>query len=365
MFFYKARRKIIRELRRNYNYYETIFITSRTVSQNKELYIDVSGIVLNRYLYVFLKFFHLAGYTVYLPKDKNIINEICQTKGEISRILKEGFVKFGSPRGDFDGIRISKNQLSNDYFTTLLREKLMKEDSYHVPMCEYPSFYHSYENRKECSRNITRKKSVFMSGNIDVRYYDKICKDGLFEIPSRRKVADYIFQKEFYLDIGCPKDLENFIASELDNRVIIIDTVEKFRISGSELKKVIKSFDFFLALPGIEAPLAHNLIEAMSTGSIPIIHSTYAGLFRPVLKNNKNALVYNTLEELVEVIESAFGLSEEEISALRDNVKRYYMDFLAPEAVVRKIECNKYSKIFFFAETSSLSYLKKGLNKNG
>ena len=167
------------------------------------------------------------------------------------------------------------------------------------------------------------------------------------------------------MDIGCPKDLENFIASELDNRVIIIDTVEKFRISGSELKNIIKSFDFFLALPGIEAPLSHNLIEAMSTGSIPVIHSTYAGLFRPVLKNNKNALVYNTLEELVEVIERTFGLSEEKISALRDNVKRYYMDFLAPEAVVKKIECNKYSKIFFFAETSSLSYLKKGLNKNG
>ncbi len=361
MFFYKTRRKLLKKFVEYYNYHKVLFQSSKIKPSDKVIYIDVSGIALNRYLYNFLKFFQINNYTVYLPKNKNIITQLCQDKGEFeyaSWLLKERFVKFDEPPNSPQVLKISKEQLSNDYFSSFFINKLEKE-TYHVPMSEYPTLYHKYDWRKEFSIEMKRKRSVFMIGNINKKYYDNIAKEKVFNILSRRAIADFIFKQKYYININSIIELERYIESEIDKKVILIDTSVNFKIGGEKLKIILQGFDFYFAAPGIIIPQSHNIIEAMSVGNIPILHKTYANLFRPVLQNNINCLIYETIDEMNNTINKIFDLPDEKILNLRKNVSEYYIKNLTPEAVVTKIENNNYIKIFLQAEGISLNYLKK------
>ena len=135
---------------------------------------------------------------------------------------------------------------------------------------------------------------------------------------------------------------------------MLVDTSKEFSIELEELKIILTKFDFFLALPGIIIPQCHNLIEAMSAGCIPVLHSCYAKLLVPNLEHGVNALIYNDLDELNVLILSGFLLSEKEVLKLRLNCINYYKINLTPMQVVSKIEKNKFSKIYIQAEHLSL-----------
>jgi len=361
MFFYKTRRKFFKEIVEYYDYHKILFQTSKINPGDKVIYIDISGIAINRYLYNFLKFFQINNYTVYLPKNKNIIAQLCRDKGEFkyaSWLLKERFVKFDGPSNSKQILKISKEQLSNDYFSSFFINKLEKE-TYHVPMSEFPGLYYKYDWREEFSIEMKRKRSVFMIGNMNRKYYNNIAEEKVFNILSRRAIADFIFLQKYYIKINSMIELERYIQCEIDEKVILIDTFINFTISGEKLKIILKGFDFYLATPGIIIPQSHNMIEAMSVGNIPILHKTYANLFRPILQNNINCLTYETLEEMNDIINKIFDLPDEKILNLRKNVSEYYIKNLTPEAVVNKIENNNFTKIFLQAEGISLNYLKK------
>jgi hypothetical protein len=50
-------------------------------------------------------------------------------------------------------------------------------------------------------------------------------------------------------------------------------------------------------------PLCHNVIEAMSVGTIPIIQKEYAALY-PNLTDNENAVIFNDLEHLDSILKT-------------------------------------------------------------
>lgn len=360
MIFYRTRKALMRKILENYNYYKVLNLSSRTVQKEKSIFVDVSEIAVNRYLYNFLKFFQLSNYTVFLPKNKQIISQLCRNKGEFvyaSWLIEEGIVKFIS-ENKFEGdIKLNKNQLSNDYFSSFFKNDFHKT-TYHVPMSEFPGIYHNSNWKVKSEKDLKRKQSVFMVGNIDRTYYENISKENIFDIPSRRAVADFIYMQDYYKKMSSVLDIEKFIQSELDNKVLLIDTFSDFEIKGDQLKNILKKFDFYLALPGIIIPQSHNIIEAMSMGCIPILHKTYANLFRPVLQNNSNCIVYGSIEELNTILFKLSDFKKPQVIKLRNNVVAYYNEYLAPEAVVKQIKENDFSKIFIQAEEKSIYELQ-------
>ncbi|SKB76394.1 hypothetical protein SAMN05660903_02459 [Salegentibacter salinarum] len=343
----------------NYWFYKTIILKRfESVPKNqKKVFIEIDHITLNRYLYNFIKFFTLNNYTVYIPKNKRVISVLNQKKGEFvygSWILKER-VRIGEPENA--DLVIGKNQLSNNYF----RGKV--GNSYHVPMSEYPGIYrHGFFNEVE-SIQLKRKRSIFMSGNIDAAFYNNISKAGFFEIPSRSQVADFLKKKPYSLEFNNLLELKSFINEEADYKVVLVDTSKQFRIPLKELKNILQKFNFYLALPGILIPQSHNLIEAMSVGCIPVIHRTYAELMFPPLKNMETALVYDSWSELDEIILYSFNLEKSILNSLRENVLEYFSKYLSPGAVVKKIEENDFSTIYIQAEEESLTLLKKDISE--
>lgn len=361
MVFYRARRTLIKSIIDTLNYWKVLYRSAAINEKKKSIHVDISEIALNRYLYNFLKFFHIKGYTVYLPKSKKIISLLSRDKGEFkyaSWLLKEGIVKFVTAHKFKGDIILNKHQLSNDYFSCFFYNEF-KENTYHVPMSEFPGIYHYNDWTEDFQIEKRRKRSLFMIGNIHKDYYDNIAKDKLFDIPSRRAIANFIYLQPYYHGVKSRIDIENFIKSELDNKVLLIDTSEAFQIEGGHLKTILKKFDFYLALPGIIIPQSHNIVEALSVGCIPILHQTYASLFRPGLQHNYNCLVYSTLEGLDVLIKEIPLFSGAEILSLRKNVSSYYNQYLSPNAVVKEIEQNTFSKIYLQAEEISLHLLKK------
>ncbi len=354
MLFYYFRHKSRKLIIENFYYYRNILKSLLIKPRDKSVYIDITGIALNRYLYNFISFFQISGFTVYLPKDKKMIRLLSKKKGEFlygSWILKEK-IKFGKPNNP--NLIISRDQLSNDYFGPS-----NGSNEFHVPMSEYPAFYFYQFKTPILDLNKRRKNSVFMSGNMDSTYYYNISKSKFFNVLSRREVADFVTKKTYYVEVDSIEGVYDFINADNDCKLLLIDTKEKFRIPFKDLKSILVQFNYYLALPGIFIPQSHNLIESMSVGCIPVIHKNYASLFTPALQHMKTAIVYSSLEDLDSKIFELFKFDVQIINLLRKNVYQYHNNYLSPKSVVRKIENNNLSKIYIQAEQKSLEFLYK------
>lgn len=351
MIFYIQRRKIFRY----FKYFYVILKVSFHPVNKKRIYFDVKGIAVNRYLYSFLKMFQLEGYTVFIPKNVDLANNLFDKKGEFkyaSWLLDEKVVKFGKPLEN-KTLAFSRDRLSNDYYSP-------GRNGYHVPMSCYPWYYKNYSHIKEIRVSEKRKRSIFMAGNIDEKFYDKISHSNFFsKIPSRKRTADYLRNSSFYYRVRNGEELKNFINGNLDNKVILIDSSSDFRVPLDQLLFSLNHFYFYFALPGIIIPQSHNLMEAMLCGCIPVIHKEYALLLDPPLEPLKNAIFFNTLSELIELIEGLFSMEEKEIQRMRRNVLSYYLDYLSPKAVVQQVIESKPEKIYLQAEHISLNLSTK------
>lgn len=355
MILYSYLKRIKNRISAYFCYYQTLISSTSLPAGSKRAYLQIDEIIPNRYLYNFIKFFKICGYNIYLPKNKKLIADLNKNKGEYlysSWILKEG-VKLGEPKKPY--IFIAREVLSNAYFNN---EKAGNE--YHVPMSEYPAMYFKGLELPPIIEARSRKNSIFMSGNIDERYYDKISASPFFSIPSRRKVYKHLKNSSgLYFEVRSYDDLSNFIRSDIDEKILMINCSEHFRIPIREVKNILVNFNFYLGLPGVVMPQSHNIIEAMSVGCIPVIHSTYAKTFEPPLMHLQNALIYEDLDEIEELIKKAFKLDLNLIQELQDQVLKYYTENLSPKAVVNRIEKNEFSKIYIQAEAASLNLLKE------
>lgn len=353
MVLYKQRKNIVAQVR----YLNTLLQAYLIPIKKKIIYIDISNIEINRYLAALLQMLSIQGYTIFIPASKKTIKILNNSNGEFryaSWLLSDKLIKFGTPPKTLTGkISIPANKLSNDYFSDS-----DSDSDYHVPMCCYPAFYKQYNLLgKVDPYHFERKRSIFMAGNFDDKYYNRMDKSPFFNQPSRKKVVNFLMEKVYYKPIKSISQLDNYISGNNEYNVILIDSKKDFRIPFTSLYKYLVNFDFFLALPGITIPQSHNLIEAMACGSIPIIHREYAELIQPPLEHDKNALLFSDLDDLDELISKTFSFSDNFVTAIRQNVIVYYSKFLSPEAIASNVLDPKIKKIYIQAEHVSLDYL--------
>lgn len=80
MILYSLRKLIKNEVVNYYFLLKILLISTLSKSKSKKIYIDISEIHLNRYLYNFIKFFTIEGYTVYLPYNRKLISKLSLNK---------------------------------------------------------------------------------------------------------------------------------------------------------------------------------------------------------------------------------------------------------------------------------------------
>jgi len=178
---------------------------------------------------------------------------------------------------------------------------------------------------------IPRQRAVFFAGNTDVALYSDGGLERRFGVAPRSevlaKVADVITWRDSRTD---PIPMEQW-------------------------RPVLAGYDYFLALPGVVMPHAHNLTEAMSAGCVPVMQAAHAAWMDPPLRHGVNAWLYARPEEAPGAIREALAADDATMARLRAGAMSYYESNLSPEAVVRIASQAK--RLYLMAEHHSLPRL--------
>ena len=318
----------------------------------KSVYIELSENKFERYLYLFIKFFLLEGYTVYIKKNYRFLGDFDVYPKLLFKEKNLVFTNFPATNATLKFSDCSKSgyvQLGYDYFNK------NKEDSFfYVPMALHPNLYfHKYWNTT-VALEAKRLNSLFFAGNFDAQQYHQIEDMGKFKVASRLQLIDQLRESNL---AAFPKTAEEFRAAMQQFAVIIVDT-KYFGIEAKELRPCLAQFNFFLACPGISMPFSHNIIEAMSCGTIPVIEREYAQLFSPPLKHLYNAIIFENAAALNKTVELAILLESELVSTIRKNVVQYYSNYLSPQKVVESLANKKPNRVMVLAEAHSVRLMK-------
>lgn len=323
--------------------------------QQRILYLNLEENKFERYLYLFVKFFLLDGYAVYIKRNYRFLGDLEQYS---KWILKEDGVFFCTRAPQKTSIIIEDDPetahtfLSYDYFS---RREKSDSPVFFVPMAMHPYLYKDlywdvgYGNEK-------RYRSVFFGGSFRKDAYHHLTSFNAFPILNRLELYERIVSmNEAVLPSGA--DELNDINEE--GKIILVDR-GRFSISQGQWRRYLSRFDFFLACPGVSMPLAHNIVEAMSCGCIPIIEEGYASLFIPPLTDHQNAIFFNqATHQPEEVLRAALKMPDDAIKEMQSHVLRYYEHNLTPHAVVKAIEETKPRTIFLNAEAHSVRLISE------
>lgn len=168
----------------------------------------------------------------------------------------------------------------------------------------------------------TRNSRIFFGGNTRERGYGDGPVNRKYGIMNRvhvmQTVKDYI-----------PEDQQCIIrqvSEEFPKKTFIYVETQHFKVPFAQWLQTIMEADFFVACPGTRMPLCHNLVEALSCGSIPIIQ--YYRYLNPELVDGKNCLTFHDEASLRIALQKAIDMPQEEILRMRKAALAYYQDNL-------------------------------------
>lgn len=224
---------------------------------------------------------------------------------------------------------------------------------------------HAKPDLNERLRKIRSKKKsmrVFFSG--DTKNY----KRNRVQYPKEKLTRSEIIQSimkhmgdsaHLIEDGSLIQDLEN---SHYLNKFVLVDT-NKTWVDDKKWLDTLALTDFFLCPPGIVMPMCHNIVEAMSVGAIPI--TNYPEWFDPDLKHLENCIVFDDEKDLIEKVNLALAMNQEQIADLRKNAIGYYESHLKPSTFTDRTEASTDKKITVLLITEgNMARKPSKLNKN-
>ncbi|WP_452218424.1 hypothetical protein [Lacinutrix undariae] len=347
--------KIIRRLTiliKYLSYSEKAFINEKQVYFNIE-----NPSIYNRYIYTLAKFFTIEGYDVVFSKTFKHYRLMHQNDSTYLGLLsKTENVYFSNKTPQTSDLVFNDENLNANYFSFLIETK--KRATF-IPIAQHPLMYdHKLWNTKIADS--LRKNSIFMIGNFDENSYKNIENTSL-NIISRPKIYKHLETSNLLTQIVSESDFNSFLNSDIDKKCVVIKR-DDFSIKMEHLRPTLTKFNFFLACPGYIMPYAHNIVEALSVATIPIIQTNYATLFFPPLEHNNNAILFDDLPDLTEKIKNCYALNTEEIKILQNNAFNYYINYLTPKSVINTIEKQKTNTFYLIAEAHSIKLFEAQKN---
>ncbi len=317
----------------------------------KAVIVQVKHPHFKRYLYVFIKFLYLEGYTIYVKPSYTTFYNL-KSDQFCAYLFAEKIISLDKPPNNIKIIVLDETLLNANYF-----EESNSISAYHIPISQHPLMYkEGWWNAPITT--VKRKQSLFMAGNFDERTYSATQNEGIFKTISRLLIYKYLINRKLLYPIDSLQNLNNFYESELENKIILLNRL-KINVPMDELRHWLAKFDFYFALPGVIMPFSHNIIEAMSVGCIPFVQQSYADLFKPPLLNNIQVITFTNFNDLEDKINYLFNLDIHKIELMRNEVYTYYYNYLTPNKVVEKLENIDFKNIYLQAEHYSVALLSE------
>ena len=120
----------------------------------------------------------------------------------------------------------------------------------------------------------------------------------------------------------------------------------EYRIPWNQWHSTLDKSAFFLACPGVEMPLCHNLVEALARGSVPILE--HPEFLEPAMTHDVNCLEFKGQDELIATFERIFQMPEPEIQRLRAGAMAYYREHLAAGRFASKLLNHPHTQVDLF-----------------
>lgn len=243
--------------------------------------------------------------------------------------------------------------INDNYFN-----KSINKVSFPFPM--HPNMYTDEISKLIVSNRKNEKRIlIFFAGNTSKVEYSRDSILEQFGLINRYKLIQSI-KKNFSKRLWEPvfqKNTPNCVLNySLSNMIVLIESTN-FSLSIHDYLSYLSQSAFFIGAPGVKMPFCHNLIEALSLGTIPILE--FPELFNPPLEHEKNCLVFKGEDGFLEVIEDILsGKFKATIKSMSNNARMYFEDNLDPAKIIKEIESNKkVSEIYLNTEDTSISYL--------
>lgn len=208
------------------------------------------------------------------------------------------------------------------------------DDEMAFPVFMHPQIAATARLPLDCPVENSRPARIFFGGNTEQGKYDKKLIGEIYHMLSRREMLTETMASMSPEMIYRPKDASDWLASREFHSFVLCET-QHCKIPQERWLEALSKADFFLACPGVDMPLCHNLIEALAAGAVPILQ--YADYLPPPLTDGVNCLAFSDAAGLRKVIARALAMSPEEIRTLRINLRMHFDDFLAPGRFAQRL----------------------------
>jgi len=205
-----------------------------------------------------------------------------------------------------------------------------------IPLAEQHNNVSTEANILSKSLAGERKIGAILIGN--TQDYDKAITKELLEINTRGEVFECI--RTSLPEVYIPETFDELVLDMnkglLKNKIVIIDTASKFRIPGDKYFDILLDSSFFIHTSGHIQPYCYNQIESMLAGCIPI--TQFARFYIPAFQHEENSLLYNTLNELVELLKKVTsGYYANKTETMRGAIVNYYKKYHSLESFKTKL----------------------------
>ena len=162
------------------------------------------------------------------------------------------------------------------------------------------------------------RQAILFAGSQKARYGDQWMQRE-FGILSRLELLDTL--RERFAD-----RIDDSLRPNASSRPIVLIDSRTAAISAEHWLPTLARARFFLCCPGGRQPLCHNLIEAMSVGTIPLIE--YGDRMTPRLRDGETAICFRGRRGLIEAVERIDQMSDNELLGLSRRVATLYDEHL-------------------------------------
>ncbi|HEY3854160.1 MAG TPA: exostosin family protein [Verrucomicrobiae bacterium] len=195
-------------------------------------------------------------------------------------------------------------------------------------------YHHVKSKRKEDDAD--RDILAFFAGNIDPAEYDRDSLRSEHGVATRFELVEAVRKNisETQTVIVETWDEKARLKADLRDKVVIVNS-RKSGLDKEEYFDLLARSRFFLAMPGIWYPWAHNLAEALLMSCIPIIQ--FPRYISAELVDHENCIVFNQPADLAPAIRRCAELPIEEVQRMTRKARNFYESAFSPEAVVASI----------------------------
>lgn len=302
--------------------FKKFFFNHKERNKAKCISISLKKNYFRRYLFTVIRLFIIEGYHVKLKASPLFLLSLFREPYSKKILLEENVSLYLTKKCTYNLSDSSKPHLSPDYFTD--------SNAYHVPITMHPNQYIS-QLWKESYEVSNRRNQLFFAGAFLENLYSH--PNSQFAILNRMDLLSKVKDACNTLEA---QSYEELLQENREYDFIYLNS-QKAIVPFEENRKTLATFRYMIAFPGANMPLCHNLAEAISVGTVPIIQKSYAKLLQPPLKDDVSAFYFTDETDLKATIEKALALPEEEFIQMSKNIKEYYETHCTPAKIVENL----------------------------